>query len=414
MSINDTSGYVKYIYSSANQNYDGADNCAIFQETDVVVKKKHANLDYVTLTLGDDYVVTINEDNTFYITITNDCDIEDGDILLIYREVPYSRQDDYEVNGLFTGQQLDKSFDRIVVLLQQVKNLLLERGLTYAATEDVEKNKDTILPVLGIGQIWKKSDTGYISAVTLEENTNCSTLRSELLNNQPNTDGSRIVGYNDTYNGAITVHNALEKSIHPVSSNIGIIRDYNDDSKVLYFNISNFSPDTTHTIFMENEDVHLGRAQDTQEGLIQTTTNREAIKATSSSYPKCISAEKLRKIRKLKNLFVAHASYYNVAVWYNFESLTVNNSLQQHFHFFHNFIFNQNHFVELHLHGGVCVSSTCATYRNSYYAFRFQIDSSNSLYTPYLNISCRCVVNVYSYPRPISAFVYQCPMIEEE
>ena len=409
MSINDTSGYVKYIYSSANQNYDGADNCAIFQETDVVVKKKHANLDYVTLTLGDDYVVTINEDNTFYITITNDCDIEDGDILLIYREVPYSRQDDYEVNGLFTGQQLDKSFDRIVVLLQQVKNLLLERGLTYAATEDVEKNKDTILPVLGIGQIWKKSDTGYISAVTLEENTNCSTLRSELLNNQPNTDGSRIVGYNDTYNGAITVHNALEKSIHPVSSNIGIIRDYNDDSKVLYFNISNFSPDTTHTIFMENEDVHLGRAQDTQEGLIQTTTNREAIKATSSSYPKCISAEKLRKIMKLKNLFVAHASLKINCLLYNFVILEHNNYYDYNFHFSRNFTYNYTHYIE-----GTLWGHTFA-FRDSKTFFYINRESEEYTYSPYVYIKNY----VYIYPdthaeSPISLRVYQCPLIEEE
>jgi microcystin-dependent protein len=59
------------------------------------------------------------------------------------------------------------------------------------------------IPVLAAGQVWFGSANGVI-AVTLEQPADVSTLRSELANEQPITNGASLIGYYDEVNSAPT------------------------------------------------------------------------------------------------------------------------------------------------------------------------------------------------------------------
>ncbi|MBX4189688.1 phage tail protein [Candidatus Parcubacteria bacterium] len=129
------------------------------------------------------------------------------------RNVPAELSVEFADAQNFSGANLDDVLEQLLLITQQNKTYALQRNLSYRVNSllpsaDIEAQCQ--IPVLGENQIWQGTGDG-VAAVTLEENPDVSTLRSELENDSPGTDGARIVGYYDAlFNGATTVHDQLD------------------------------------------------------------------------------------------------------------------------------------------------------------------------------------------------------------
>lgn len=132
-----------------------------------------------------------------------------GDIITIELDIPPDRLFDYSVGGEFTGESINTQLDKITKLIQQNKGINENRQLTYKVTDTLTTG-DVTLPYLEINQFWMKNASGGLVNVTLEQNPDWSTLRTELLNDQSGTAGSKIVGHYSSVNSSTTVSDELE------------------------------------------------------------------------------------------------------------------------------------------------------------------------------------------------------------
>ena len=147
-----------------------------------------------------------------------------GDIITIELWIPPDRLFDYSVGGTFKGESINLQLDKLTKLVQQNQGINENRQLTYKVT-DILTDGDVTLPYLGINQFWMKNASGGLVNVTLEQNPDWSTLRTELLNDQSGTAGSKIVGHYSTINSSTTVSDELEAiqaHIKPGSTYYGV------------------------------------------------------------------------------------------------------------------------------------------------------------------------------------------------
>jgi microcystin-dependent protein len=150
------------------------------------------------------YIYTPNLDPTTGGTITFQPGFipPNGNVVTIDRVVQASLDVEFSNAQLISGFTLDDAFDRLLLICQQNQTYALQRNISYIINSYLPESDISLnvqIPVLQPGQIWYGSSNGVI-AVTLEQNPNVSTLRSELANNAPGTDGARLVGYYDSVN----------------------------------------------------------------------------------------------------------------------------------------------------------------------------------------------------------------------
>lgn len=125
-----------------------------------------------------------------------------GYIVTIERDVSASLDVEFSNAQNFSGFTLDAALDKLLLISQQNKTYALERNLSYIVNTylpDAIIEANTQIPVLEDGQTWFGSANGVIAA-TLQQPADVSTLRSELANNQPTTNGAALVGYYDPLN----------------------------------------------------------------------------------------------------------------------------------------------------------------------------------------------------------------------
>jgi microcystin-dependent protein len=125
-----------------------------------------------------------------------------GYIVTIVRDVSASLDAEFSNAQNFSGITLDAALDKLLLIAQQNKSYTLERNLSYIVNTYLPESTisaNVQIPVLGPGQVWFGSADGVIAA-TLEQSSDTSTLRSELANNSPVTNGAALVGYYDTVN----------------------------------------------------------------------------------------------------------------------------------------------------------------------------------------------------------------------
>ena len=159
--------------------------------------------------------------NTDY-TVTNVGNVPGGTVVFITGKVPptgstntikrnvsASLTSNFADPTTFNGANLDSQLSRLIVLIQQNGTNFTTASLKYAVNAILPSFEETVMPVLGINQIWKKNTLGKIAATTLEENANCSTLRSDLANDMSLTAGSLLVGYFNFLGLGTTVDAAL-------------------------------------------------------------------------------------------------------------------------------------------------------------------------------------------------------------
>jgi microcystin-dependent protein len=135
-----------------------------------------------------------------------------GSSVTFSRNVPAELEVDFSDAQNFSGANLDNVLLQLMLIEQQNKTYALQRNISYRVNSllpDAVIEAMTQLPVLEENQQWVGTGTG-VAAVTIEENPDTSLLRSQLENEDPGTDGSRIVGYYDALDlGATTVHDQL-------------------------------------------------------------------------------------------------------------------------------------------------------------------------------------------------------------
>lgn len=123
-------------------------------------------------------------------------------IITIVRDVSASLDVEFAQAATFSGFTLDAALDKLLLIAQQNKSYTLGRNLSYIINSYLPESTisaNVQIPVLSNGYIWKGSADGVI-ATFLEENPNVSTLRSDLANEAPITNGAALVGFYDETN----------------------------------------------------------------------------------------------------------------------------------------------------------------------------------------------------------------------
>jgi len=125
-----------------------------------------------------------------------------GYAVTISRNISASLDAEFSNAQNFSGITLDAVLDKLLLITQQNKTFALERNISYIVNTyfpDDTLDANVNIPILQPGEVWLGAVGGVIAAV-LEESADTSTLRSELANNQPVTNGAAIVGYYDPVN----------------------------------------------------------------------------------------------------------------------------------------------------------------------------------------------------------------------
>lgn len=129
-----------------------------------------------------------------------------GYVVTIARNVSASLDVEFANATTFSGVTLDAALDKLLLISQQNKSYTLGRNLSYIINSylpDSVISANVQIPVLAANQVWFGSSGGVIAA-TLQQPADVSTLRSELANQAPVTNGAHLVGYYDSVNVATT------------------------------------------------------------------------------------------------------------------------------------------------------------------------------------------------------------------
>ena len=127
---------------------------------------------------------------------------QNGYIVTIVRNVSASLDAEFANAQNFSGITLDAALDKLLLISQQNKSYALQRNLSYVINSYLPTATllaNVQIPILQPGYIWIGSAGGVVAAY-LQEPADASTLRSELANDQPSTDGAKLVGYYDSVN----------------------------------------------------------------------------------------------------------------------------------------------------------------------------------------------------------------------
>lgn len=149
-----------------------------------------------------------------YIILTTAASL--GDTITIIRDMPLERTTDFLNSGEFAAADLNNQFDDLVAMIQQVNMKMEKLALLYIDNQilasDGSQNTLPKLPAnTGSGTpIWTTNSAGDLVAGTCAEESGCSTLRSEIADDQTGSDGARIVGYYSATEPERTVHDALD------------------------------------------------------------------------------------------------------------------------------------------------------------------------------------------------------------
>lgn len=208
--INDTFTKVQYIATASQTIF--AYSFPIYSENDLAVYRTPVGQTpddtAQRLTINSDYTIAgVGAEDGGSITLS--INVAAGDRITLEREMPLARLSSYAAGKTFNSANLDIDFNAAVMMLQQLYTLLIKRVPHYENTIK-DDTKELRLPVLPEGYFWKRNSAGIVAAL-LEENPDWSTLRSELADANPGTDGARLIGFESTTLGSTTVHDALSK-----------------------------------------------------------------------------------------------------------------------------------------------------------------------------------------------------------
>lgn len=157
----------------------------------------------------NNYVVTINTPPALGGNIVVTPAPANNGTLVLRRTMVVELDTSFASVQAITGTQLDKVFNRISLLLQEAFFNSDYLALHYPDNAPGIENESTLVQVLKEGQMWKKVNDKIVG-VTISENPDWSTLRSELASATEGGDGASIVGYYDSvYAPPVTTVDAM-------------------------------------------------------------------------------------------------------------------------------------------------------------------------------------------------------------
>lgn len=204
---------VQYVTNVSQFNYTFAFYAPL--NTDIQVYYQAANAVPIPsndiLDLNVDYTVTYNADPTTGGFITLLFTPTSGYYLTINRNVAASLNTNFANAQTFNGANLDAALDRLLLLIQQNQNYILERNLSYIINTYLPSAQPyTQLPPLPLNNIWVGSSGGVVAAL-LAPTPSASVLQSLLASQSPGTAGATLVGYYNTVTSSgETVQQALD------------------------------------------------------------------------------------------------------------------------------------------------------------------------------------------------------------
>ena len=122
-----------------------------------------------------------------------------GSIVTLVRSMQVGIETEFGNAQSFNGHTLDAAFERVLLIMQEFNTQINKNNLQYIINSYLTSNLANKLPVLTTqdNQVWV-SQGGNIIAAQIE-NTDISTLRSELASQAPNGgDGTSLIGYYET------------------------------------------------------------------------------------------------------------------------------------------------------------------------------------------------------------------------
>lgn len=128
-----------------------------------------------------------------------------GATVTLARDIQFEITTNFSAAQTISGVNLDRAFQRVTLMCQQLGSDYALRGLQYFINAVIPTNPEneatsvTNLPTLQDNQIWMGTDSLNVIAVTLEDPPDVSTLRSELASEVQNSDGASLIGYYDEY-----------------------------------------------------------------------------------------------------------------------------------------------------------------------------------------------------------------------
>lgn len=213
MSVSATDSRIQYTSSAGQTEFTYP--FEIFEDADLQVyltpsgQTPDPTLDILTLNI--DYTVSgAGNENGGIVTLTNSA--SEDDIITINRNILIDRETDFTTGGPFRGQAINDQLDKLTLICQQLETFIVQRMLLYQVTDNLT-DSDRVLPQLQANQYWKKNSAGKLAAVTDEECSDCSTLRSELASETQIAPGAELVGFYDSHKLGSTNVDAFLKTL---------------------------------------------------------------------------------------------------------------------------------------------------------------------------------------------------------
>jgi len=163
-----------------------------------------------------------------------------NDIITIQRTSPVERTSSYADGQAITADELNQDLNDQVMMLQDQVAYILRTMPRYPVSAVVD-DAATELPLLAENEYWKGGPNDSIVPTTIQENANCSTLRSDLAQNgSAVSSGANLVGYFSGISGSTNVQSELDN----INSTIAVqnsILDFGGDNTGVADNTAAFN-----------------------------------------------------------------------------------------------------------------------------------------------------------------------------
>lgn len=144
------------------------------------------------LTLTTEYTVT-GVGNASGGTIVLVTGATSGDIITIESSIAAQRDTSFTTAGIIQAADLNTEFDNEVLIYQRLLTRAQQRTPTYPASAIIDPDRDCIMPILGVKQVWRMNEAGTgVEAFTLGEGS-ANQLQADLASNAAG-EGASLIG----------------------------------------------------------------------------------------------------------------------------------------------------------------------------------------------------------------------------
>ena len=166
-------------------------------------------------------------------------------IITIQRSSPIERITQFTPGAIISANDLNDALNYLTKICQDIRVLAQSLAPHYDNSDVSQTDRDLVLPILPASHFWKMSEDGTgIAAVTEEESTGWSTLRSELASVSTDAPGTDDIGTRYSGQNLTDYLNSLGGYL-PIQDNQAQFENSVDNSKRLTIDCVNIPTATT-------------------------------------------------------------------------------------------------------------------------------------------------------------------------